>query len=161
MRIRLAFAAGAVGVLLLLTLPGIAVGDDSGMATGSVSYQGWAGTETLTLAAWGTPSAAQGWMQFRRVAEGFDANSGGPVECFLQVGNGAYFSGTFTRTFLSGPTEVRYFNGIVVDSDQTGEPDSAFVMLGADAPIPCDDAGTMAFLDSVSFPVVGGNIIVH
>jgi hypothetical protein len=62
----------------------------------------------------------------------------------------------FARTFFSGPTEIRFFNGLVVDGDQTGEPDSAAVELSADAPIPCTDSGTNAFLDDVATPVMRG-----
>jgi len=132
------------------------------MATGAVAYEGFVGTESISLVAHGSPADASGWMHFKRDAVlGFGANSEGPVTCYLQIGNRGYFAGEFKRTFLSGPTEIRFFNGIVVDGDQTGEPDSAFVELGADAPIPCNDPGTMAFLDAVSAPAVSGNIVIH
>jgi hypothetical protein len=160
MRIRVVSAAAAVGAALLFAVTGIASDGNNDMATGAVTWEGF-GTQSLSLAAQGTPTAASGWMHFRRVVEGFDANSGGPVRCYLQVGNRAYFSGEFARTFFSGPTEIRFFNGLVVDGDQTGEPDSAAVMLSADAPIPCTDSGTNAFLDAVATPVTRGNILVH
>jgi hypothetical protein len=159
--------AFAVAALMLLTAAvfvaiGTASPSSAGMATGAVAYEGF-GTVSIALMAQGSPEAASGRMQFRRdvEGEGFDANSGGPVTCYLQVGNRGYFAGEFARTFFSGPTEIRFFNGIVVDGDALGEADKAFVTLGADRPIPCDDPGTMAFLDSVSRPVVRGNIIVH
>jgi hypothetical protein len=157
---------GAAAAALLVLTSGVAAATtaspNAGMATGAVAYEGF-GTVSIALMAQGSPEAARGQMHFRRDAEGegFDANSGGPVTCYLQVGNRGYFAGEFARTFFSGPTEIRFFNGIVVDGDALGEADRAFVTLGADAPIPCDNPGMMAFLDSVSRPVVRGNIIVH
>jgi hypothetical protein len=151
----------AVMLAAVLVIAGSATASSGGpMATGSVEFQGF-GTISISLAAQGTPVDATGWMEYRRVAEGFDANSGGPVTCYLQIGNVAYFGGEFRRTFLSGPTEIRFFNGVVVDGEQAGEPDQASVMLGADAPIACDEPGTMTFLFATTTPVNRGNIVVH
>jgi hypothetical protein len=159
-RIRVLSTAVAVGSALLFAVTGIASAGDAGMATGAVTWQGF-GTPSISLVAQGTPTDASGWMQFRRSVEGFDANSGGPVLCYLQVGNRAYFSGVFARTFFSGPTEVRFFNGLVVDGAQFGEPDSVAVALSADAPIPCTTSWENDFLDAVATPVTRGNIVVH
>jgi hypothetical protein len=159
--VRRTFVAVAVAATVTLTTAGTASSASSGMATGSLRYEGWLGTESIALVAQGSPVAATGWMQFKRESTLFYANSGGPVTCYLQVGNRGYFTGEFASTFFSGPTEIRFFNGVVVDGDQTGEADRALVTLGADAPIPCDDPGTMTFLDTWNFAATAGNIIVH
>jgi hypothetical protein len=141
---------------------GTASADTTPMATAGVTYlQESFATISFSLVAQGTPSAADGRFEYRRVADGFDAQSSGVVTCYLQIGNRGYFSGQFDRPFLSGPTEVLFFNGVVVDGDGAGEADSAAVMLGADAPIPCNEVGTMSFLDAIASPIVRGNVVMH
>jgi hypothetical protein len=164
--LRLKAASTALVAILALAGAGTASADVTDMATGGVEYQlDWtAGSVSISLVARGTPASAAGRIEYRRVAPGFDANSGGTVTCYLQVGSRGYFSGTFDRPFLSGPTEIRFFSGTVIDGDQmSGGVDRAFVALGADSPIPCADPGTMSFLDAMSAnsPVTQGNIQVH
>jgi hypothetical protein len=168
-RIRIALLSAAL-VLVAFTTTATAAASEpfastasptgGGIAFGAGEYQGF-GTESIHLLAQGTPAAATGRLVYRRAAPGFDANAAGRITCFLQVGNRGYFSGTFFHPFLSGPTEIRFFNGVVVDASLDGSADEAFVMLGADAPIPCDDPGTMAFLDSMSTRITRGNFVVR
>jgi len=144
--------ASALVFGLTLALAGIATALPQPRAVGSVEYSGvWVpagGTVKFSFVAAGTPTDASGRVQYQRIATGFDANSAGPMTCYLQVGNQAYFSGTFDRPFLSGPTEIAFWYATVIDGDATGGVDKAIVFLAADHSIACDDPGTMSFLDS-------------
>jgi hypothetical protein len=168
-RATLRVLAGAItlGAMLAAASAGAASPDPFDIATGGAEYQlDWiAGSVSFSLVAQGTPTDAGGRIEYRRTAEGFDANSAGKVTCYLQVGNRGYFSGEFDRPFLSGPTEIPFFSGTVIDGDQeSGDGiDHAFVELNADSLVPCDDPGSMAFLDAMAAtsPVTHGNIEVR
>ena len=158
--------ASALVVGLALVLAGIATALPQPRAVGSVEYSGvWVpagGTVSFSFVAAGTPTDASGRVEYQRRAEGFDANSAGPVTCYLQVGNQAYFSGTFDRPFLSGPTEIAFWYATVIDGDATGGVDKAIVFLAVDHAIACDDPGRMSFLNSevASTPVARGQVEV-
>lgn len=166
-RANLRLIAATMSLAAILAFAGTASAGVSDMATGGFEYQpegipGW--SVSIGLVAQGTPASANGRIEYRRIAEGFNANSAGTVTCYLQVGNQGYFSGVFDHPFLSGPTEIRFFSGTVIDGDQiAGGADKAVVTLNADSLIPCDDPGTMSFLDAMSTnsPVTHGNVQVH
>ena len=148
-RMRFGFT-GALVIGLTLALAGLAAALPQPRASGSVEYGGvWVqpdGTVSFSFTAAGTPSAATGRVQYQRSATGFEAKSAGSVTCYLQVGRQGYLSGTLDKPFLSGPTEIAYWYATVVDGGAT-DADRAIVFLAAD-PVPCNGAGTMAFLDS-------------
>ena len=77
---------------------------------------------------------------------GFDANSAGPVTCYLQVGNQAYFSGTFEHPFLSGPTEIAFYYATVIDGAGTSGVDKAIVFLAADHAVRATEQERCRFL---------------
>jgi hypothetical protein len=153
-------ATAAIGALLAFAGTSTASPTGGGIAVGAVEYQGF-GTTNIALVAQGTPASAHGWLVYRRAAPGFDANSVGQVTCYAQVGNRGYFSGVFVVPFLSGPTLIRFFNGVVVDASADGSADQAFIALGADAPIPCDEPFMTVFLDAVAATITRGNVLVH
>ena len=167
-KFMLVIAALGVALVAGSSLAGIATAlPEQPRAVGGIEYSGgsWlppGASVKLSFVAAGTPTDASGRVQFRRSMTGFDANSAGPVTCYLQVGNQAYFSGTFDRPFLSGPTEITFFYATVVDGDPTGDVDKAIVFITAGQAVPCDEEGTMSFLDSqvTSNPVSQGQIQV-
>jgi hypothetical protein len=157
----------AVGLVLSVGLlaTGLAHGiGGPAKAVGTAEYPAGflPGSVRFSLVAKGTPAKAHGKIKYRRDVAGFDARAKGKVTCYRGVGSQGYFSGTFKKTFFSGPTEINTFYGTVIDGAPSGVPDKAVVQITQSATgIACDDPGIMAFLDSTAVVVTDGNIKVR
>jgi len=156
-----------VGLALSVGLLAVGLASGAGRpakAAGKVVYPAGflPGSITFSLVAKGTPANAHGRIKYRRDVQGFEARARGKVTCYLGVGNQGYFSGTFKKTFFSGPTEIDTFYGTVIDGAPSGMPDKAVVQITQSATgIPCDQPGIRAFLDSTAVVVTHGNIKVR